>query len=51
MVDLKRQYTDIDFKITNQISKEVFSLPMHSELDEEQQKYIADLVNQFALKS
>ena len=45
------EYKESDFEITNQISNEVFSLPMHSELDEEQQKYIADLVNQFALKS
>ena len=45
------EYKESDFKITNQISKEVFSLPMHSELDEEQQEYIADLVNQFVLKS
>ena len=45
------EYKESDFEITNQISNEVFSLPMHSELDEEQQKYIADLVNQFVLKS
>ena len=45
------EYKESDFEVTNKISKEVFSLPMHSELDEEQQKYITDLVNQFLSKS
>ena len=44
-------YKESDFEITNKISKEVFSLPMHSELDNEQQNHISDLVNQFVSKS
>ena len=31
-----------DFPISEQLTAEVLSLPMHSELDEEQQKYIVD---------
>ena len=44
-------YKESDFEVTNKISKEVFSLPMHSELDNEQQNHISDLVNQFVSKS
>lgn len=44
-------YVESDFVVTNQISSEVFSLPMHSELDEDQQVYISNLVNEFASKS
>jgi dTDP-4-amino-4,6-dideoxygalactose transaminase len=44
-------YRESDFEVTNKISKEVFSLPMHSELDNEQQNHISDLVNQFVSKS
>ena len=45
------EYNEIDFEVTNKICEEVFSLPMHSELDEEQQIHISNLVNQFASKS
>jgi dTDP-4-amino-4,6-dideoxygalactose transaminase len=44
-------HRESDFEVTNKISKEVFSLPMHSELDNEQQNHISDLVNQFVSKS
>lgn len=44
-------YKESDFEVTNKISKEVFSLPMHSELDNEQQNHISYLVNQFVSKS
>ena len=44
-------YKESDFVVTNKISKEVFSLPMHSELDNEQQNHISYLVNQFVSKS
>ena len=44
-------YRESDFEVTNKISKEVFSLPMHSELDNEQQNHISDLINQFVSKS
>ena len=44
-------YNESDFNVTNKISKEVFSLPMHSELDMDQQKFISNLVNMFTSKS
>ena len=46
-----KRYIESDFSVTNQICSEVFSLPMHSELSEEQQNFISDLVNEFSLKS
>jgi dTDP-4-amino-4,6-dideoxygalactose transaminase len=33
-----------DFPVTNQLVKEVLSLPMHTELDDEQIKFITDSV-------
>ena len=30
------RYNEADFKVTNQLVKEVISLPMHTELDDEQ---------------
>jgi dTDP-4-amino-4,6-dideoxygalactose transaminase len=33
--------------VTNQLVKEVISLPMHTELDEEQIKFITDNVLEF----
>lgn len=38
------RYNEADFAVTNQLVKEVISLPMHSELDDEQIKYITDTV-------
>ncbi|KPM31286.1 Pigmentation and extracellular proteinase regulator [Croceitalea dokdonensis DOKDO 023] len=38
------RYKEDDFKITNQLVNEVISLPMHTELDEEQITYITTLV-------
>jgi dTDP-4-amino-4,6-dideoxygalactose transaminase len=38
------RYEDIDFPVTNQLVKEVISLPMHTELDGEQIDYITDAV-------
>jgi len=46
-----KRYIESDFSVTNQICSEVFSLPMHSELSEDQQNFISDLVNEFSLKS
>ena len=40
-------YNESDFPITNQISKEVFSLPMHTELDDDQIDYITKAVIEF----
>jgi len=39
-----------DFEVTNQLCKSVFSLPMHTELTEEQLKYITDSVKEFINK-
>jgi len=38
------RYVDADFKVTNQLSDEVISLPMHTELDDEQINHIAKIV-------
>jgi len=39
------RYNESDFKVTNQLVKEVISLPMHTELDEEQIDYITEVIN------
>lgn len=41
------RYKDADFPVTNQLVKEVISLPMHTELDNEQIKFITDSVLSF----
>ncbi len=41
---LDDRYKDADFPVTNTLVKEVISLPMHTELDEEQIAYITDTV-------
>lgn len=41
------RYNDSDFKVTNQLVKEVISLPMHTELDEEQINYITTTIKAF----
>ncbi len=41
------RYDDADFPITNQLVKEVISLPMHTELDDEQIRFITNLVIDF----
>lgn len=40
-------YKEEDFKISNQLAKEVLSLPMHTELDDEQLQFITDKVLTF----
>lgn len=42
-----KDYNDDDFKVSIMMSKQVISLPMHSELDEEQINFISQKVNQF----
>ena len=42
-----KDYNDEDFKVSIMMSKKVISLPMHSELDEEQINFISQKVNQF----
>jgi dTDP-4-amino-4,6-dideoxygalactose transaminase len=44
---LDTRYKETDFPITNQLVKEVLSLPMHTELDDEQIKFITDSVLEF----
>jgi dTDP-4-amino-4,6-dideoxygalactose transaminase len=41
------RYDENDFVVTNQLVKEVISLPMHTELDDEQIKYITDTILEF----
>jgi len=38
------RYREEDFPVTNQLVKEVISLPMHTELDDEQINYITEMV-------
>lgn len=41
------RYKEEDFEVTNTLSEQVISLPMHTELSEEQQSFIADSVLEF----
>ena len=41
------RYNEADFSVTNQLCKEVIALPMHTELDDEQIKFITDSVLEF----
>ncbi|WP_425235783.1 DegT/DnrJ/EryC1/StrS family aminotransferase [Ulvibacterium sp.] len=41
------RYKEADFPVTNQLVQEVISLPMHTELDDEQIAHITDTVLQF----
>lgn len=41
------RYQEEDFKVTNQLCKEVISLPMHTELEEDQIEFITKTVNDF----
>lgn len=41
------RYNEDDFKVTNQLVKECISLPMHTELDDEQITFITDAVLEF----
>ena len=41
------RYNDKDFPVTNQLVKEVISLPMHTELDDEQLDFITKLIIDF----
>lgn len=45
------RYQEADFPITNQLVKEVISLPMHTELDDEQIDFITKTVIEFVNKS
>ena len=41
------RYKEEDFPVTNQLANEVIALPMHTELDDEQIKFITDSVLEF----
>lgn len=45
------RYNESDFTVTNQIVKEVISLPMHTELDDEQIDFITSTVIEFVNRS
>ena len=44
---LDERYKEVNFTITNQLVKEVISLPMHTELDDEQIKFITSTIIKF----
>jgi dTDP-4-amino-4,6-dideoxygalactose transaminase len=44
------RYNEADFKVTNQLVKECISLPMHTELDDDQIKFITDKILEFVGK-
>ena len=44
---LDDRYNEVDFKVTNQLVDEVISLPMHTELDDDQIKFITDTIVDF----
>ncbi len=41
------RYNEADFPVTNQLVKEVISLPMHTELDDEQIAFITNKIKEF----
>ncbi|MBZ9629241.1 DegT/DnrJ/EryC1/StrS family aminotransferase [Salegentibacter sp. LM13S] len=41
------RYNEADFPVTNQLVQEVLSLPMHTELDDEQIEYITGTIKEF----
>jgi len=41
------RYQEADFQVTNQLVKSVISLPMHTELDDEQIEYITSTIITF----
>jgi UDP-2-acetamido-2-deoxy-ribo-hexuluronate aminotransferase len=47
---LDTRYKEEDFPVTNQLIKEVLSLPMHTELEVEQIKFITDSILEFLNK-
>jgi dTDP-4-amino-4,6-dideoxygalactose transaminase len=44
---LDERYKEEHFQVTNQLSEEVISLPMHTELSDEQQSFIAEAVLEY----
>lgn len=48
---LDERYDEKDFTVTNSLVKQVISLPMHTELDEEQITYITDHIKNFVFQN
>jgi len=44
---LDERYKESDFEVTNQLVKDVISLPMHTELDDEQMEFITSTIIKF----
>jgi dTDP-4-amino-4,6-dideoxygalactose transaminase len=44
---LDKRYKESDFPVTNELVKEVISLPMHTELEDDQISFITDTIIQF----
>lgn len=44
------RYNEADFPVTNTLIKSVLSLPMHTELEEGQQKHITETIINFISK-
>ena len=44
---ISARYDEADFKVTNQLSKEVFSLPMHTEMEDDQIDYIVNTIKEY----
>ena len=44
---LDSRYNEADFTVTNQLVKDVISLPMHTELDDEQIEFITSTIINF----
>ncbi|MBU2950762.1 DegT/DnrJ/EryC1/StrS family aminotransferase [Tamlana agarivorans] len=44
---MDERYNEADFEVTNQLVKDVISLPMHTELDDEQINYITTTIKNF----
>jgi len=44
---LDSRYNEADFEVTNQLVKDVISLPMHTELDDEQIEFISSKIKEF----
>jgi len=45
-----KRYSEADFKVTNKLAEQVISLPMHTELDEEQLNFITQKIIEFVTK-
>jgi len=41
------RYNESDFPVTNELIKTVISLPMHTELEEDQLQFITKTINEF----